>query len=52
MFSKPEGMVDIPILAECYGGRFRVYESRDFPGLPPSTDLTKVRLFVLFVFWI
>ncbi|KAF7986691.1 hypothetical protein HWV62_20206 [Athelia sp. TMB] len=41
MFSKPEGMDDVPILAECYGGRFRVYESRDFPGLPPSTDLTK-----------
>ena len=45
MFSKLQGTDDIPTFAECYGGRFRVYESRDFPGLQPSTDLTKVRLF-------
>lgn len=31
-----------PILAECYGGTFRVYSTRDFPGLQASTELTKV----------
>ncbi|KAF8345946.1 velvet factor-domain-containing protein [Amanita rubescens] len=30
-----------PILAECYGGTFRVYSTRDFPGLQASTELTK-----------
>ncbi|PFH50901.1 hypothetical protein AMATHDRAFT_75289 [Amanita thiersii Skay4041] len=30
-----------PILAECYGGPFRVYSTRDFPGLQASTELTK-----------
>ncbi|KII86947.1 hypothetical protein PLICRDRAFT_43634 [Plicaturopsis crispa FD-325 SS-3] len=30
-----------PMLAECYGGRFTVYSTKDFPGLPPSTELTK-----------
>jgi len=29
-------------LAELYGGPFKVYSTRDFPGLEPSTDLTKV----------
>lgn len=31
-----------PISAELYGGPFKVYSTRDFPGLHPSTDLTKV----------
>ena len=35
---------DATITAETYGGLFRVYSTRDFPGLPPSTDLTKVRV--------
>ncbi|KAF8633409.1 hypothetical protein AX17_004580 [Amanita inopinata Kibby_2008] len=30
-----------PILSECYGGPFRVYSTRDFPGLQASTELTK-----------
>ncbi|KDQ57083.1 hypothetical protein JAAARDRAFT_194263 [Jaapia argillacea MUCL 33604] len=38
-----------PILGECYGGTFRVYSTKDFPGLPPSTDLTKVN-FLLALF--
>jgi len=33
-------------LAELYGGPFKVYSTRDFPGLEPSTDLTKVLLFL------
>lgn len=34
----------VPIYAECFGGTFRIYASKDFPGLPESTDLTKVGL--------
>lgn len=30
------------VMAECYGGIFRMYPSKTFPGLPPSTELTKV----------
>lgn len=37
--SQKEGAV---IGAETYGGAFRVYSTKDFPGLRPSTDLTKV----------
>ncbi|KAI0676069.1 velvet factor-domain-containing protein [Trametes maxima] len=33
----------MPVLAECYGGPFKVYPSKMFPGLAPSTELTKVR---------
>ena len=44
MFSKLHGTDTIPIIAECYGGLFRVYENKEFPGLLPSTELTKVRL--------
>ena len=36
---------DASITAETYGGPFRVYSTKDFPGLPPSTTLTKVRGF-------
>ena len=36
-----------PVLAELYGGPFKVYSTREFPGLDPSTDLTKVRLLAL-----
>ncbi|KAI0634009.1 velvet factor [Trametes polyzona] len=32
------------VLAECYGGPFRVYATKNFPGLLPSTALTKVCL--------
>lgn len=27
--------------AECFGGKFRVYSTKEFPGLNASTDLTK-----------
>lgn len=30
--------------AECYGGPFRVYSTKEFPGLHASTDLTKASL--------
>ena len=31
-----------PVVAECLGGPFKVYSTKDFPGLRASTDLTKV----------
>lgn len=42
LFSLPRGHRDIAIQAECYGAAFRIYTTKDFPGLPPSTALTKV----------
>ncbi|KZP31027.1 hypothetical protein FIBSPDRAFT_725065 [Athelia psychrophila] len=30
-----------PIMASCYGVQFRVYSTKDFPGLRASTELTK-----------
>ncbi|KAI0823339.1 velvet factor-domain-containing protein [Trametes gibbosa] len=30
------------ILAECYGGPFKIYSTKTFPGLPPSTALTRL----------
>ena len=30
------------MLAELYGGSFKVYSTREFPGLEPSTELTRV----------
>ncbi|EIW63120.1 uncharacterized protein TRAVEDRAFT_161227 [Trametes versicolor FP-101664 SS1] len=30
------------VLAECFGGSFKVYSTKEFPGLPPSTALTKL----------
>lgn len=35
---------ETPVWAQCYGGQFRVYSTKEFPGLRASTDLTKVRL--------
>ena len=46
VFSKSHpGDGKIPINAERIGGPFRIYASKDFPGLLESTELTKVRLF-------
>lgn len=42
LFAQVEGTMEIPILAECYGGPFRIYSTKEFPGLRPSTELTKV----------
>jgi hypothetical protein len=43
IFAKVLGRTDssVPVLAECYGGPFRIYSTKEFPGLRPSTDLTK-----------
>ncbi|KJA28986.1 hypothetical protein HYPSUDRAFT_128126 [Hypholoma sublateritium FD-334 SS-4] len=30
-----------PVLSELYGGPFKVYSTREFPGLEPSTELTR-----------
>lgn len=32
----------VKMQAECYGGPFRVYSTKEFPGLQASTELTKV----------
>ncbi|ETW77395.1 developmental regulator VosA [Heterobasidion irregulare TC 32-1] len=32
---------ETPVWAQCYGGQFRVYSTKEFPGLRASTDLTK-----------
>ncbi|EIN12710.1 hypothetical protein PUNSTDRAFT_130958 [Punctularia strigosozonata HHB-11173 SS5] len=37
-----EGKGSIPVLAECFGGVFRIYGSKGFPGLKVSTELTKL----------
>ncbi|KAF9012447.1 velvet factor-domain-containing protein [Cyathus striatus] len=41
IFSTAHGGQIRPMLAELYGGAFRVYSTREFPGLAPSTDLTR-----------
>jgi hypothetical protein len=43
IFSQSYGISDLVIQAECYGGTFRVYSTKEFPGLQASTELTKVR---------
>jgi len=35
------GSSDVPIAAELYSGAFVVHSTKDFPGLQPSTPLTK-----------
>jgi len=44
IFSGVSGIQDTPVVAESYGGPFKVYSTRDFPGLEPSTELTKVHI--------
>lgn len=44
IFSKPTNESGLQIQAECYGGPFRVYSTKEFPGLHASTDLTKVNI--------
>lgn len=43
IFSKKYNDNELTIQTECYGGPFRVYSTKDFPGLQASTELTKVR---------
>ncbi|KAH8108912.1 hypothetical protein DFH11DRAFT_1818283 [Phellopilus nigrolimitatus] len=35
------GADDVPVLAQCFGGAFAVYSTKEFPGLKASTELTK-----------
>lgn len=42
IFSGVAGSPHPPVLAELYGGAFKVYSTREFPGLEPSTELTRV----------
>lgn len=44
IFSKKYNDNELAIQSECYGGAFRVYSTKEFPGLQASTELTKVRL--------
>jgi len=41
IFSKGYHSSELAVQAECYGGPFRVYSTKEFPGLHASTDLTK-----------
>ncbi|EDR08806.1 uncharacterized protein LACBIDRAFT_296250 [Laccaria bicolor S238N-H82] len=41
IFTLSSGSNHPPILAELYGGSFKVYSTREFPGLEPSTELTR-----------
>ncbi|KAF8897066.1 velvet factor-domain-containing protein [Gymnopilus junonius] len=41
LYSGVPGNPHAPVLAELYGGPFKVYSTREFPGLEPSTELTK-----------
>jgi len=41
IFSKPKDHDDLIIQAECFGGSFHVFSTKEFPGLQASTELTK-----------
>ncbi|KAG0703546.1 velvet factor-domain-containing protein [Suillus ampliporus] len=41
LFSRMTGLTDIPVQAECCGGPFHIYSTKEFPGLQPSTELSK-----------
>ncbi|KAL4260689.1 Velvet domain superfamily protein [Pleurotus pulmonarius] len=41
LFSRPTDSDQLAIQAECYGRQFKVYSTKEFPGLQASTDLTK-----------
>ncbi|EMD33565.1 hypothetical protein CERSUDRAFT_98131 [Gelatoporia subvermispora B] len=43
MFSQAVGSRQNPVIAECFGQPFKIYSTKDFPGLLASTDLTKAR---------
>ncbi|KAL4072187.1 velvet factor-domain-containing protein [Scleroderma citrinum] len=41
IFSRVSEHDDLPIQSECYGGAFKIYSTKEFPGLQASTELTK-----------
>lgn len=43
VYSQGGTQLQSPILAECFGRPFRIYATKEFPGLSPSTELTKAR---------
>lgn len=47
IFSRAAGDRPKPALAEHFGGPFKVYSTKQFPGLRASTELTKVRTLTL-----
>ena len=49
LFSVTDGSQ--PILAECWGRPFRIYATKQFPGLEPSTQLTKVISLIVTITW-
>lgn len=52
IFSKALGESDLVVQAECYGGPFRIYSTKEFPGLQASTDLTKVSAALFFILFL
>ena len=42
LFSRTAHLSDLPVQAECCGGPFHIYSTKEFPGLQPSTELSKV----------
>ncbi|KAI9063880.1 hypothetical protein FKP32DRAFT_1555448, partial [Trametes sanguinea] len=48
IFSERSILPRLPGLAECYGGAFRIYSTKEFPGLKASTELTKARHLALY----
>lgn len=45
LFNGSASQDPIPMQNECYGHPFRVYSTKDFPGLASSSELTRVRNF-------
>ncbi|KAI6126719.1 velvet factor-domain-containing protein [Pisolithus sp. B1] len=41
LFSRMSGHEQVPMQSECFGGQFRIYSTKEFPGLQASTELTK-----------
>ncbi|KAF9463249.1 velvet factor-domain-containing protein [Collybia nuda] len=41
ILAKPYNYTQVAVQAECFGGPFRVYSTKEFPGLQASTELTK-----------
>nr|UNA00544.1 velvet factor family protein [Ganoderma sp. TQC-2021a] len=41
IFAKTSDTYSTPVLATCFGGVFKIWSSKAFPGLAPSTTLTR-----------
>ncbi|KAI0644235.1 hypothetical protein C8Q79DRAFT_135149 [Trametes meyenii] len=42
IFAQRAASPPVSVLAECYGGPFKIHSTKEFPGLRASTGLTKV----------